>query len=180
VAVPTDAAMEASGPLGNVLRASRAVGAIATRRSPRARLDGSRPHHALDLHDITAEDDTLTAPETSPPRTADTLASVIYTSGTTGTPKGVMLSHGNFSLLSGPRAGVPARRGRPGAVGAAAAPHLRVHLRDAPAALARRAVVYLDELTGERVVEAMREAKVTAMVGVPALWQLLERRISSR
>lgn len=30
------------------------------------------------------------------PKTLDDLATIIYTSGTTGTPKGVMLSHGNF------------------------------------------------------------------------------------
>ena len=38
-------------------------------------------------------------------------------------------------------------------------------------------VVYLDELNGDRVAAGLKQARVTAMVGVPALWQLLERRI---
>src|SRR6185436_1045559 len=41
-------------------------------------------------------------------------------------------------------------------------------------------VVYLDELKGDRVSTALKEARVTAMVGVPAVWQLLERRILSQ
>jgi long-chain acyl-CoA synthetase len=78
----------------------------------------------FDLHDATLEDDTLTAPEDIR-AAADTVASIIYTSGTTGTPKGVVLTHGNFTaLLAAPRAHLPPRRGRPRAVSAAAAPHV--------------------------------------------------------
>jgi len=38
-------------------------------------------------------------------------------------------------------------------------------------------VVYLDELTGDSVSRGLQVSRATAMVGVPALWQLLERRI---
>ena len=38
----------------------------------------------------------------------------------------------------------------------------------------------LDELTGERVLYALNTSRATAMVGVPALWQLLGRRVESR
>ena len=38
-------------------------------------------------------------------------------------------------------------------------------------------IIYLDEITGDRLSYGLREGQVTAMVGVPALWQLLERRI---
>ena len=38
-------------------------------------------------------------------------------------------------------------------------------------------VVYVGEVSGDRVAEGLRASRATAMVGVPALWQLLERRI---
>ena len=38
-------------------------------------------------------------------------------------------------------------------------------------------VVYLDELSGETIAAGLQASRATAMVGVPALWQLLERRI---
>ncbi|RME05425.1 MAG: hypothetical protein D6812_03205, partial [Deltaproteobacteria bacterium] len=41
-------------------------------------------------------------------------------------------------------------------------------------------IVYLDEVSGERLAAAMKVGQVTAMVGVPALWQLIERRIASQ
>jgi long-chain acyl-CoA synthetase len=41
-------------------------------------------------------------------------------------------------------------------------------------------VVYLDELKGERVSAGLKQGRITAMVGVPAVWQLLERRILSQ
>src|SRR4029079_5759117 len=41
-------------------------------------------------------------------------------------------------------------------------------------------VVYLDELKGDRVAAGLKQARVTAIVGVTAVWQLLERRILSQ
>ncbi|HNC99610.1 MAG TPA: AMP-binding protein, partial [Myxococcota bacterium] len=41
-------------------------------------------------------------------------------------------------------------------------------------------VIYLDELTGERLTYGLQNGQVTAMVGVPAVWQLLERRIHTQ
>ncbi|MCA9619752.1 MAG: AMP-binding protein, partial [Myxococcales bacterium] len=39
---------------------------------------------------------------------------------------------------------------------------------------------YVGELTAERLGEGFEKAKVSGMVGVPALWQMLERRLVSR
>src|SRR6185436_1775589 len=41
-------------------------------------------------------------------------------------------------------------------------------------------VIYLDELNGDKLTRGLKEGRVTGMVGVPAVWQLLERRIMSR
>jgi long-chain acyl-CoA synthetase len=41
-------------------------------------------------------------------------------------------------------------------------------------------VIYLDELQADRLSEGLKKGRVTAMVGVPAVWQLLERRVTAR
>jgi long-chain acyl-CoA synthetase len=41
-------------------------------------------------------------------------------------------------------------------------------------------IIYLDEIDGDTLGAALKEGKVTCMVGVPALWQLLDRRIRSQ
>ncbi len=68
------------------------------------------------------------------------VASLIYTSGTTGAPEGRDAHARELHVArGGARADLPAVARRRGAQRAAAAPHLRVHLRAAPAALAGRA-----------------------------------------
>lgn len=177
VAVPTDAAMEA-GPLGNVLRASRASVVICDAKV-RERLEGATAA-LVDLHELTAEDVSLVAPEVPRP-TADTIASVIYTSGTTGTPKGVMLSHGNFCRMIAALAPIFPLGEGDRVLSVLPLHHTFEFTCGMLLPLSRgSSMVYLDELTGERVVQALRDAKVSAMVGVPALWQLLERRITQQ
>src|SRR5690606_29814719 len=47
--------------------------------------------------------------------------------------------------------------------------------------LATGARIYTpDALSGERVLFALKHGRITALVGVPALWQLLERRIRAQ
>ena len=41
-------------------------------------------------------------------------------------------------------------------------------------------IIYLDEINADRLSYGLREGRVTCMVGVPALWQLLERRIRNQ
>lgn len=111
----------------------------------------------------------------------DTLASVLYTSGTTGDPKGVMLSHGNFCAMV-------ASIGRlfPLTEDDRLLSVLPMHHAFEfscglllPLSMGAR-IIYLDEINGDRLSYGLQEGRVTAMVGVPALWQLLERRIRNQ
>ena len=107
------------------------------------------------------------------------LASLIFTSGTTGTPKGVMLSHRNFASLV-------AKLDQTFDLGPGDALLSVLPLHHAfefacglLVPLSRGAEVeYLDELTSDRIGEALGTGRVTAMIGVPALWSLLHRRIT--
>jgi long-chain acyl-CoA synthetase len=131
---------------------------------------------SFDLHEITAEDASLVPPVVAVD--PEDVASILFTSGTTGTPKGVKLTHANFTSLV-----------------AALGPLFPLGAKDRvlsvlplhhtfeftcglllPLSGGGR-VAYLDELNGDRLMKGLKLGKVTAMVGVPALWQLLERRI---
>lgn len=131
------------------------------------------------LSDFTAADATLVRPAIEVED--DDVASLIYTSGTTGKPKGVMLTHANFTSLIAALAPL-----FPLGTGDRVLSVLPLHHTFEftcgmllPFSRGSR-VVYLDELKGDRVSTALKEARVTAMVGVPAVWQLLERRILSQ
>jgi long-chain acyl-CoA synthetase len=114
------------------------------------------------------------------PRPEDT-AALIYTSGTTGKPKGVMLTHGNLTALIASLAPLfPLTRGD--RVLSVLPLHHTFELTcGSLLPLSRGArVIYLDELTAERLEFGLKEGRATAMVGVPALWEMLERRILAR
>ena len=109
----------------------------------------------------------------------DDVASLIFTSGTTGTPKGVMLTHRNFSSLIAKLAGAFDI-----GVGHGVASVLPLHHTFEFAAgfltpFSRGAeITYIDELTSDRLADVFETGRVTAMIGVPALWQLLHRKVT--
>ena len=131
--------------------------------------------------DLSLWEEIAEQPGRGQPADADQVASILFTSGTTGTPKGVMLTHGNFCALL-------AALGRVFDVG----PDDRVlsvlplhHTFEFSCGLllplSRGAsVTYLDELTGDALGTTLGDGRITAMIGVPALWQLLERRIQAQ
>ena len=109
----------------------------------------------------------------------DEVASILFTSGTTGKPKGVLLTHRNFASLAGKLAGLFDLR-----VGESCLSVLPLHHTFefscgllVPLALGAE-ITYLDELTSDRLSEALDQGHVQAMIGVPALWQLLHRRLT--
>ncbi|HEY2747659.1 MAG TPA: AMP-binding protein, partial [Polyangia bacterium] len=109
---------------------------------------------------------------------ADDLASLIFTSGTTGRPKGVMLSHRNFASLLSKLAGVFDIDKHDGLLSVLPLHHTFEFTAGMLMPLMRGAqITYLEEIDADALTNAFEEGNITGMVGVPALWQLLHRRV---
>src|SRR5690606_32593785 len=109
----------------------------------------------------------------------DTLASIIFTSGTTGTPKGVMLTHRNFAALVA-RLSATFELGEGDGLLSVLPLHPTFEFACGfltPFNLGAE-VTYIDELTADRLGEVLESGRISAMIGVPALFQLLHRRIT--
>ncbi|MFL5453191.1 MAG: AMP-binding protein [Myxococcales bacterium] len=122
------------------------------------------------------------APPSRPLRTSaapDDVASILFTSGTTGKPKGVLLTHRNFASLASKIGALFDLHVGEGLLSVLPLHHtfeftcgLLVPL------LVGAEITYLDELTSDRLSEALEKGRIHALIGVPALWQLLHRRIT--
>jgi long-chain acyl-CoA synthetase len=111
----------------------------------------------------------------------DAIASIIFTSGTTGNPKGVMLSHRNFTSLLAKLLTVYELTHEDGMLSILPLHHSFEFTTGFLLPLSRGAqITYLTELNGDRISDALQDGHVTCIVGVPALWDLLKRRILSR
>jgi long-chain acyl-CoA synthetase len=110
---------------------------------------------------------------------ADDVASLLFTSGTTGKPKGVLLTHRNFASLSARIAGLFDLKVGEGLLSVLPLHHTFEFTCGLLVPLSMGAeITYLDELTAERLGEALEGGDIHALIGVPALWQLLHRRIT--
>jgi long-chain acyl-CoA synthetase len=111
----------------------------------------------------------------------DTLASLIFTSGTTGKPKGVMLTHRNFTFMVSELSKIFEFGVNDGMLSVLPLSHTFEFATGLCVPLAHGAqITYLPELTGEAIGAALKKGHVTAIVGVPALWDLLRRRLMQR
>jgi long-chain acyl-CoA synthetase len=109
----------------------------------------------------------------------DTIASLIFTSGTTGKPKGVMLSHRNFTFMVSELSRAFEFGVNDGMLSVLPLHHTFEFSAGLLMPLARGAqITYLHELNGEAIASALQKGHVTAIVGVPALWELLRRRVT--
>ena len=120
-------------------------------------------------------------PQPSPRVKSDAVASLLFTSGTTGRPKGVMLTQRNLTAMVSELSSVfdvgPSDR----LISVLPLHHTFEFSAGLLLPLAHGAQIhYLAELTGEAIGDALQTQRPTAIVGVPALWELLQRRIRSR
>ncbi len=110
---------------------------------------------------------------------ADDVASLIFTSGTTGTPKGVMLTHRNFASLIAKLAGAFDVGVGDGVLSVLPLHHTFEFSAGFLTPFSRGTeITYIDELTSDRLGEVFETGRVSAMIGVPALWQLLHRKVT--
>jgi long-chain acyl-CoA synthetase len=117
-----------------------------------------------------------------PPKILSTsVASLIFTSGTTGTPKAVMLSHKNFTNMISMLSSVLDMDITDGVLSVLPMHHTFEFSAGFLTPFANGTqITYLDELSSEELTRAIEHGHVTGMVGVPALWEMLHRRIKTR
>ena len=109
------------------------------------------------------------------------VASLIFTSGTTGTPKAVMLSHKNFTNMISMLSSVLNMDITDGVLSVLPMHHTFEFSAGFLTPFANGTqITYLDELSAEELSRAIEYGHVTGMVGVPALWEMLHRRIKTR
>jgi long-chain acyl-CoA synthetase len=112
---------------------------------------------------------------------ANSVASLIFTSGTTGQPKGVMLSHKNLTNMVSMLSSVFEMDTSDGVLSVLPLYHTFEFSTGFLTPFSRGTqITYLAELNGEELARAVKDSHVTGMVGVPALWELLHRRIMNR
>ncbi len=115
----------------------------------------------------------------SPERPAQ-VASLIFTSGTTGKPKGVMLSHRNFTFEVSRLGGIFEIDEDDHLLSVLPIHHTFEFTAGFLLPVSRGAkITYLETLDGDSLSRALAKG-VSGLIGVPALWQLLQRRIESR
>lgn len=112
---------------------------------------------------------------------SNSVASLIFTSGTTGKPKAVMLSHKNFTNMISMLSSVLDMDITDGVLSVLPMHHTFEFSAGFLTPFSNGTqITYLDELTAEELSHSIENGHVTGMVGVPALWEMLHRRIKTR
>ena len=117
-----------------------------------------------------------TAPAAPPERKA--LASIVFTSGTTGAPKGVMLTHANFAAEVAMLSRVFVLGADDVVMSLLPLHHTFEFTCGMLLPLASGAtIVYPLEVDSKTLSRALADVRPTALIGVPAVWEAIHRRI---
>jgi len=117
-------------------------------------------------------------PAAGPSPGKDTLASIVFTSGTTGTPKGVMLTHGNFTSQVSMLSRIFELDTTDTVLSLLPLHHCFEFTCGMLLPLASGAhIVYPRNASASTLGIILASVKPTALIGVPALWQAIHRRI---
>ncbi len=112
---------------------------------------------------------------------ATATASLIFTSGTTGKPKAVMLSHKNFTSMVSMLSSVLEMSVEDGVLSVLPMHHTFEFSAGFLTPFTNGTQIrYMDDLTSDELARAIETGHVTGMIGVPALWEMLHRRIKTR
>ncbi|HEY6418848.1 MAG TPA: AMP-binding protein [Candidatus Binataceae bacterium] len=107
-----------------------------------------------------------------------TVASIVFTSGTTGAPKGVMLTHGNFCAEVSMLGRVFALAGDDVVLSLLPLHHTFEFTCGMLLPLASGATIaYPLEVDAKNLSRTLADIRPTALIGVPALWEAVHRRI---
>jgi long-chain acyl-CoA synthetase len=132
---------------------------------------------------VLAFDELLAEPDVAvgairPDTKGDVLASLIFTSGTTGTPKGVMLTHKNLTSMVSKLSSLFTLYKHDKLLSVLPLHHtLEFSAGFLMPFMHGASIDYLEEIEADTLARALEDEGVTGMVGVPALWQLLERKV---
>ena len=107
----------------------------------------------------------------------DVLASILYTSGTTGTPKGVMLSHGNFLANARSVLDFGLVNAQDNLLGLLPMHHAFAFMVQLIVLYSGAHITFPPSLKGPDLVACMQETGVTLLVGVPQLFYMLHKGI---
>ena len=129
----------------------------------------------IEVKDIEIKEYILKAPE------RDDIALMLYTSGTTGNPKGVMLKFDNILVNIEGLDKYKMFISEDIVLALLPMHHIFPLLGAGVVPLAKGAtIVFLKELSSQAMVEAFKEHRVTMMIGVPRLWEMLHKKIMEK